>query len=152
MRRCQKRLIHNQGRGDSLAKVGRAQREGLRDRSFQKQSLHFDEDEKILFAEREIKNTKGWGIRNLCQESVQEFKRSQPQLESLLGRHVRFKSLCQTPEEQERPAGSVLLLFGFAFFAEISVVAEVFCEVRFGTKYCSYLNKQGRLCPLVRRQ
>jgi len=91
-------------------------------------------------------------MRNLCQESVQEFKRSQPQLESLLGRHIRFKNLRQTPEEQEGPAGSALLLFGFACFAEIKVAAEVICEIRFGTKYCSSLNKQRRFCPLVRRQ
>ena len=30
------------------------------------------------------------------------------------------------PEEQESPAGSDLLLFGFTFLAEINVVAEVF--------------------------
>lgn len=116
----------------------RVEREGLLGKFFQKQSLYFGEDEGNLLAEREVRNTK---LRNLCQESVQEFKRSQLQLESPLGRHIRFKSLCQTSEEQEGPAGSVLLLFGSAFFAEINVVAEVFCKIRFGTEYCSSLNK-----------
>lgn len=68
----------------------------------------------------------GWGeIKYLWQESAKEFKRNKPPLEHLPGRSVRLRGLCPTPEEQERPEGFLLFLFGFAFLAQIYVVEKV---------------------------
>ena len=60
--------------------------------------------------------------KKVCQKSIKDFKRGKPQLESLPER----QTLCQTAEEQERPAGFVLFLFAFAFLAEINMVEKVF--------------------------
>lgn len=122
----QRCLIYNQSRGESPAKLGRIESQWLLDRFCQKQSLHFGEDERTLFPERETESTKRRGIRNLWQESIKEFRRCKPQLGCQPGKNVGLNSLCQTPEEQERPARFILFLFDSASFAVIHTVKKVF--------------------------
>lgn len=108
-------LVYNQSRRESPRKLERLEKQWLLNRFCQKLSLHFGEDKRILFPEREAAITKRWGISNLWQESTSEFQRSKSQLVHLPGGRVRIKGWYQTSGEEGRPSGFVWFLLWFCF-------------------------------------
>lgn len=101
----------------SPAKLGRVERQCL---------LYFDpkqlppygEDERILFPEKETKNTKRWGVKNLCRRSFEDTKRSRPQLECPPARRARPR------RSREGLQGCFLFFFWFCFLSRNKQVGE----------------------------